>query len=117
MLGALGVIISSCVKTETRHSFFHRTGPGRRELVEARALPDRVLTCPKVLGVQLVPAFGRSLMQDEEKRFRKATVLARRCSYLPRTSFRRSYFVSMTVISVVKWGWLLKVPPKQAFGI
>ena len=103
-------------ENEDKTQFFHRTALGRRELVEAGAPSDKVLTCPKILGVQLISAQGRGLTQDEDRRFRKTTVLARRCSYLPHTSFRRCYSMSMTAISVVKWGWLMKVPPKQAFG-
>ena len=103
-------------ENSTKLQFFHRTVSGRRCLVRSGAPPDRVLCHPKLLGVQLIPAAGRSITDDDGKRFRRATVLARKCSYLPHPGWRKCFFAAATAIAVVKWGWLVKVPPKKAFA-
>ena len=103
-------------ENSAKTQFFRRTVQGRTDLIAAGAQPDRVLLHPKILGVQFSPAAGRAVTNDEDKRFRKATVLARRCSYLPHSHLRKTFFASVTAVSVAKWGWVAKIPPKKVLG-
>ena len=103
-------------ENEDKSQFFQRTVKGRDVLSSVGAPPHRISTHPKILGVEFVPAIGRGITDDEAKRFRKATVAARRCSYLPHPPARKTLFASLTAVSIAKWGWLAKVPPKHAFS-